>query len=312
VELLACASDVPTLENFAYGDTPTRPALRGTLDEVLAAGAAFDVSITELAARFDIRPLVVRTILTYLELLGILRQGTPFYAAYEARLLSDLDAVLRRFNPEPRRLVQAMFAAAKKGRTWYRFDPDELSQQTGAERERIIRALQYLEEHELVELRASEVRLRFTRVDQPAAELEAVADALTQRFERREQQEIGRIQDVLGLVTLDGCQTNALTSHFGEVLAGPCGHCSFCRTGRAQVLPRAPRVPALDRVVDRTSLRALVRDHPAALGEPRQQARFLCGLSSPALSRARLGSNPLFGVLAGYRFREVLDWCSRD
>ena len=29
VELLACADDVPTLENFAYGDTPTAAALRG-------------------------------------------------------------------------------------------------------------------------------------------------------------------------------------------------------------------------------------------------------------------------------------------
>ena len=28
VELLACPDDVPTLENFAYGDTPTDAALR--------------------------------------------------------------------------------------------------------------------------------------------------------------------------------------------------------------------------------------------------------------------------------------------
>ena len=35
-ELLACPDDVPTLENFAYGDTPTRAALAGLLGEMFA------------------------------------------------------------------------------------------------------------------------------------------------------------------------------------------------------------------------------------------------------------------------------------
>jgi ATP-dependent DNA helicase RecQ len=53
----------------------------------------------------------------------------------------------------------------------------------------------------------------------------------------------------------------------------------------------------------------LVAAHPAALGEPRQQARFLCGLSSPALTAARLGRHALFGALDEYPFPEVLAWC---
>jgi ATP-dependent DNA helicase RecQ len=36
VELFACEDDVPVLENFAYGDTPTEEALRGVVGEVLA------------------------------------------------------------------------------------------------------------------------------------------------------------------------------------------------------------------------------------------------------------------------------------
>src|SRR4051812_11180445 len=45
-ELLACPDDVPTLENFAFGDTPTRESLAGLLEEVLEhpAGGAFAVS----------------------------------------------------------------------------------------------------------------------------------------------------------------------------------------------------------------------------------------------------------------------------
>ena len=38
-ELFACQDDVPTLENFAYGDTPTPEAIAALLDEVFAQRA---------------------------------------------------------------------------------------------------------------------------------------------------------------------------------------------------------------------------------------------------------------------------------
>jgi ATP-dependent DNA helicase RecQ len=41
---------------------------------------------------------------------------------------------------------------------------------------------------------------------------------------------------------------------------------------------------------------------------PRPCARFLCGLTSPATSRAKLTRDPLFGVLAERRFADVLAW----
>src|SRR5581483_8652200 len=63
-ELLAAAEDVPTLENFAYGDTPTTEAVEGLLAEVFAAEVGETLSLAEydLSARFDVRPLVLRTL----------------------------------------------------------------------------------------------------------------------------------------------------------------------------------------------------------------------------------------------------------
>src|SRR5207244_10524961 len=116
VELFACAADVPTLENFAYGDTPTRAALTGVVAELLAAGPAFDVSLADLSTRHDIRPLVLRTLLTYLELLGVLRQGTPFYAGYEIRPLLSVPEIAAQFQGEPARFVTELVSHAKKGR----------------------------------------------------------------------------------------------------------------------------------------------------------------------------------------------------
>ena len=98
----------------------------------------------------------------------------------------------------------------------------------------------------------------------------------------------------------------ALVGYFGETREEPCGHCTFCLTGRAQELPEASSKPPLDEVVDREALQALRSEHPQALATPRQVARFLCGLTSPASTRAKLMRHPLYGALADRRFLDVL------
>jgi ATP-dependent DNA helicase RecQ len=62
--------------------------------------------------------------------------------------------------------------------------------------------------------------------------------------------------------------------------------------------------------MDVAAFTELCRAHRDTLGDARQQARFLCGLSSPAAVRARLTRHALFGQLNAYRFGEVLAWLS--
>jgi len=114
---------------------------------------------------------------------------------------------------------------------------------------------------------------------------------------------------VLDLVAHEGCQTAALVRHFGEERDGPCGHCTFCLTGRAQRLPPARPLPPLPEELA-GEVTALRGSHPEALGEPRQAARFLCGLSSPALTKAKLTRHPRFGSQEERPFAEVLAWCA--
>jgi ATP-dependent DNA helicase RecQ len=55
--------------------------------------------------------------------------------------------------------------------------------------------------------------------------------------------------------------------------------------------------------------RELKETFAAQLGEPRKAARFLCGLSSPAMIRNKLTRSSLYGALAEKRFADVLSWC---
>ena len=309
VELFACPDDVPTLENFAYGDTPTEEAVQGLVRELLDAGVEFDVSLYELSDRHDIRQLVLKTALTYLELLGVLRQGTPFYAGYEMRPLQPVREIIAAFQGEPAKLVAALFAYAKQGRIWYGLHPDTAAETLGVERRRIVRALEVLEERGLVELRAADVRQRYTRL-RPHEDAASLVAELTTRFSRREAQEVARIQQVLSLVTHDGCQSNMLVGYFGESRTEPCGHCAYCATGQAQQLPPPRQHPPLPADLDLAVLRQVRNANPQALSAPRQLARFLCGLSSPALTRAKLTRHAFFGILEHRRFHDVLAWCA--
>lgn len=311
VELLACPDDVPTLENFVFGDTPTVGALSGLIEELLSANDTFEVSEPELATRHDLRPLVLRTAMTYLELLGVLKQGTPFYAGYEIKPLQPLAEIIGGFNGEAARFVEGIFAHAKQGRLWYALNPEDTAQALATERKRVVRALEVLEERGCVQLKAADVRQRYSRL-RAQEDADALTAELARRFHRREESEIARIAQVLELVEHDGCQTNALVSYFGEERAEPCGHCTWCRTGKAARLPPERALPPLPANLDVDDLQALRETHSEALGEARQVARFLCGLSSPALSKARLSRHTLFGALEERRFRDVLAWCKNS
>jgi len=307
VELLACRDDLPPLENFAYGDTPTRESLKSLLRELLTSGETIVVDQYDLSNRHDLRPLVLKTALTYLELLGALKQGTPVYTGYEFKPLVPVPEIYNAFPGEPGVLVRQLFEKSKHGRIWNSLNPEEMARKLGQERKRIVRALEVMSEKALVELRSSDVRTPYTLLEQPLTPVK-ILDELVHRFETREAQEIGRLRQVLELVEQDGCQVAALTGHFGEMRAEPCGHCTYCLSREQQVLPNSyePEVECTwGNVV------GLVERIPEERRSARFLARLLCGLGSPAMTRAKLTKDPMFGSLERVPFAKVLAWCEQ-
>jgi len=309
VEMLACADDVPALENFVYGDTPTVGSLNSLIKEMLSSGKEFDISQYDLSFRHDIRTLVLRTALTYLELLGVLKQGTPFYNGYEFRPRVDDNEIGDSLDADQGTLLHKIVKASRKGTIWFGLNPAEAATKVGVDRERITTLLDILEERNLFEVRSSDVRQRFSLLD-PNADADALTAELVGRFQHREIAEIERLQKVLDLVVHDGCLTNALVGYFGQVRDQPCGHCSYCITGKRAVLPATPR-SSTDLLPESAveQWRNLRETYGTQLGDPRAAARFLCGLNSPALSRNKLTKSPLYGALAEKRFADVLAWC---
>jgi ATP-dependent DNA helicase RecQ len=302
-ELFACAEDVMTVENFVYGDTPSTESITGFLTDVLGHGREFDLSVYDLANDHDIRQLVVHTILTYLELEGVLKATGPFYAEYKIQPLDSLKATLTRRGTSTADLQRRVIEQARAGRTWLTLELEQAAEALGRPRSQIAALLADLEIEGLVEIKASGLRQGYRRLGSEP-DVQRLSALLTERFAAHEEREVDRVHLMLEFAEAEGCLTRWLLAYFGEVLDGDCGHCDRCLDSCPEpILPT--RVRSVGRA-EREMLAALRAERHAALATPRQLARFLCGLTSPATSRARLTRHSLFGALAGVPFRNVI------
>ncbi len=304
-ESFFCPEDMTVLENFAFGDTPALEGIRGLVEELSAAPDEFELNLNELSRHHDIRLLVVRTLLTYLELKGLLEGRTPTFSVYRFRPLTPFQEILDRFSGERRVFLAALFQQAKKAKIWFDIDLIKVSRTLGAPRDRLVRALDYLAEQELLELRVGGVRQRY-RWLQRSSERDQLVAELHARTLEHEGREIERLGRVLDLAALDGCQTRSLCSYFGETLTEDCGHCGWCLGGQqsASLLPRPE--PVIDDDLWNQAIQAR-EEHAEVLAEPRAFSRFLTGLRSPSITRARLAAHPLFGALEQLPFPLVLE-----
>jgi ATP-dependent DNA helicase RecQ len=306
--MLCCLDDVPALENFAYGDTPTLEALEGLVKEVLGGGDEVAIDAYSLSASLDLRQLVLSTALTYLELDGWIEELTTYHSEYEFKLKLDRGKLIGAFNGEAQRIVSGILSSASFGRTWYKLDPEVAAKRLGIDRRLVSRGLDKMEERGFAEVRASGFRRRY-RVLRTLGDLQqgtaSPASMLYQRFLDRESNEIKRVGLVVEFVSSPTCQWRRFTAYFGQELEKDCGHCGVCKTGKATELkPLRVAKPMLG--AEQADLRNLIAAHPDALGHSRQVARFLCGITSPAATRAKLTKHALFGRLEGASFADIL------
>ncbi len=305
-ELFACADDCTTLESFVYGDTPDAQGIVDIVNAILDQGGEIDVSTYELSRKHDMRTLVVNTLLTRLELMEIIRSEGFYYSNIRLAPTLSFDEILPHYNENQASFLRKMFSCCTMAKKWATLDTDQAVITTGHNRSVILRALEDLENKGFVELQLGGYRQRFRRLDENVNRQE-VCSHLQTTFHEHEQMEIRRIQNMLDYAQHDGCLTGYLLNYFGETL-DECGHCGMCLGDSPARVKERVTEKIKSEYIDRLS--ALVKEYPNALSQPRQQARFLCGLNSPAVSAAKfLRGNPVFGSLAQVPFANVLEYC---
>jgi len=301
-EMLACPADVIVLENFSYGDTPEPSTVADLARHLLGAGETFDISEYQLSYDYDVRPLVVKTLLTYLELDGFIQSAGPFYTEYKFQPQRSSAEIFALVSGERSEFLKKIFKFAKKGPKWFTLDLAKVSEAIGEPRDRIVTALTFLEERGDLIVQVAGLRQGYRRLSMPD-DVDTLIESLNQRFQQREVNDIARTRQVLEYARETECLTRHLLAYFGEERE-PCGHCDRCKGVPREPLPTL-KAPVLGEA-DGARIKRLREEGHEALRSSRQIARFLCGISSPRTSRAKLGKHALFGAYEAVPFQDVL------
>ncbi|OCX91097.1 MAG: recombinase RecQ [Pseudomonas sp. CO183] len=307
--VLANRDSLSVLQNFVYGDTPEREGIRCVLDELLQAGAGgqWELMLNQLSDQSNIRQLPLKTLLVQLELRGIIAPRFAYFAEYRFKYLLEPEALVAKFEGERRQFVEAIVHSSARARTWCTLDFDALYQQHGADRARVVKALEYFQEKGWIELESKQMTEVYALLD-TGFDAEALSAELHAYFKQHEASEITRIDNMLALFESAECLSQRLAAYFGDRQAPQhCGHCSVCR-GQVAQLPEPPTLAPLDQ----TDLAGRCVEFSQRYMQLKGSApstecltRFLCGISVPVFTRLKARQLPGFASLEAYPYAEV-------
>ena len=298
---------IHTLENFVYGDTPSKESIRTLLTEIAShPDRQWEVRQYELSKLLDMRPLPLKTLLVYLELSGVIKPLRVFFENYAFKYERPKEALSSSFQGERRAFVDTIISESADKKVWSYPDMQAICEKTGSPRDRILTALTWFEEQGMITLKQGRAVDVF-EILQPNIDVTALTDKLYDLFSRKEITEVGRIHSILDLADRNACLAQALSTYFGEPLPSGCGVCSACR-GTHRPLPPAPAVKELSTLRLHDVAGSFVSK--LANRDPRLIAKFLCGIPSPSLARTRKEQG--FAALETEPFHNVVAWCERE
>ncbi|WP_432473175.1 RecQ family ATP-dependent DNA helicase [Amphritea sp. HPY] len=306
---LANLDGLNTVENFVYGDTPELRGIEYVLDTIRqeCQNQQWELQLYGLSNASNIRQLPMKTLLVQLELLGVIRPLYSYFADFKYKLLQPESQILARFNGERQAFVQSIFWNTSFKRVWGSLAFDTLQQAYNCDRKRIVAALDYLQEQQLIELETKKITEVF-QVDQALLADAQLGQKLYDYFADKERKEIRRIASLVNFFELDNCLSRSLSLYFDDTqTAEDCGHCSVCRGQPAKLqYSTSPEWPDSGQI--KSDLEGLQK-HLTAKTEQQLSldtcCRFLAGISVPLFARNKVRQLSGFGSCESLRYEEI-------
>jgi ATP-dependent DNA helicase RecQ len=316
---LANLDGLNTVENFVYGDTPELSAIEFLLENIRQESKAsireissFNQSATEwelqivgLSNASNIRQLPLKTLLVQLEMMNVIKPMYAYFAEFKYKFLQNKDVILAMFDGERREFLQAIFNTSQFKKVWGAPDFDALFNTYNAERGRVITALDYLAEKQLIELESKKMTEVF-QVNQETLQEVDLGHTLHHYFVDKEEKEIKRIASLVRFFELEKCLSGNLSRYFDDQQAPQaCGHCSVCRGQIAKLeYSQQPNWPA------DSELQQFLQGLSQQLAGKTDisidiQCRFLAGISVPVFARNKVRQLPGFGSCEPLRYSDI-------
>lgn len=309
-EILANMDSMYILENFIYGDTPEKASIHKLLSIIKHnTGLLWEVKPLSLSNEVNIRVLPLKTLLVYLDMEGIIAPKYTFFSEYSFKYNTSPGVIISKFKGERGEFVKAIINYSNTKKTWTYVDIPVIQNKYGADRKRIITALEYFDEKRWIELQSKQV-VEVYDIKLQSFNVESVTEKIYSLFKNREEQSISRIHDMVGFFESDSCLSVKLAEYFGETLEKEsCGHCSWCKTGKA-VMDKSTKLKSLSNY----NFQEITNEFFRAIGEqfsPINLTKYLCGINTPVFGKLRIKKLPSFGVFERYPFVDVTNWIDK-
>ncbi len=305
--LLANENGINILENFVYGDTPELSGVKIVLNEIKQTSNIWEVLSNPLSSQSNIRLLALKTLLVYLEIKGIIQSKYSYYAEYKFKFLISENDIYEKFKGERQTFIQAVFQHSQKAKIWNTLNFEQLLNNYPTDRQRVIIALDYLQEKGWIILENKQMTDVYQILNNQF-DVNLLATELYEKFKHKEQAQIQRIKEMLALFQSSKCLSKQLADYFGDTqLTENCGHCSVCQ-GNYKTWPEAIEKSSIAPV----ELKLMtVKLNDAIIDQFNQPAsidlccRYLCGITTPWLTKVRARKLGDFGRYEHYGYAEV-------
>ncbi|ASM55792.1 ATP-dependent DNA helicase RecQ [Pseudoalteromonas nigrifaciens] len=311
---LANLDGLNTVENFVYGDTPELSGIEHVINDIRQhqsdhskESQQWEMQEYSLSSDSNIRQLALKTLLVQLEMQGAITPLYAYYADFKYKFLVDKAALLGHFDADRQAFLQLIFSHTQFKKIWGTLNFDTLTQAAQVDRKRVVAALDYLAEKNLIALETK----RITQVYQVHNEVinnPELAKQLHSYFVDKEQAEIKRIAALIRFFELKTCLSYNLARYFDDHQAPQqCGHCSVCR-GQAVTLEYSLAHSFANDAVIYQKVDELL-SHLASKGIHNigieTQCRFLAGMSVPLFARNKVRQLSGFGLCEQQRYSEI-------
>ncbi|KAG9004039.1 hypothetical protein FRB94_002748 [Tulasnella sp. JGI-2019a] len=315
--LYLSSADRSILENFARGNTPSRKSVQAFVTQVcidakvqgIKVGGALEIYPFEYSKNYDIRDVTLSLLFAQLELrFGFFRAITPAYKSFEYK--RPKNAILYNYTQKDSSpAAKIIHEYAKFGKTQFTIDVGVAAQARGVDRSLLVEKLQEWSDSGWIDLKCSQRWNRYRlekELPKKEAEIHAVADQMYTHLEKREQDEVARMERVFTWAADSQCLAKGLASYFGDTESFPgkavCGLCTVCVSGKPATTYKYIPPPFDEFAYQKVLQFCEVHD------DARFLARVAFGITSPRISALKLSSNPnVFGIMSNHEWEDLLE-----
>jgi ATP-dependent DNA helicase RecQ len=304
---LANLDGLNTVENFVYGDTPELSGIEYVINDIRQVQQQWEMQEYSLSSESNIRQLALKTLLVQLEMQGAITPQYAYYADFKYKFLVDKNELLSQFDEQRQAFLTQIFSHTDFKKIWGTLNFDTLTQAAQVDRKRVVAALDYLAEKNLITLETK----RITQVYKVHSEVinnPELAQQLHHYFADKEQAEIKRIAALVRFFELQTCLSYNLARYFDDQNAPvQCGHCSVCRGNAVKLEYSLAPVTINDDVIYQKVDEFLA--HMATKGVHNvgveTQCRFLAGMSVPLFARNKVRQLSGFALCEQQRYSDI-------